>query len=50
MPAYYSPDFIVRTAGFVFVVETKAQSALSDENVQYKQRAATSWTDQINAS
>ena len=48
MPASYSPDFIVRTADKIFIVETKAQSALSDENVQRKQRAAISWVDQIN--
>jgi type III restriction enzyme len=49
MPARYSPDCLVRTAGRVYVVETKAQSALSDENVQRKQRAAIAWCEQINA-
>ena len=49
MPSYYSPDFIMRTSSDVFIVETKAQSALSDENVQRKQRAALSWVDQINS-
>jgi type III restriction enzyme len=49
MPGYYSPDFIMRTSSDVFIVETKAQSALSDENVQRKQRAALSWVDQINS-
>ena len=48
MPAQYSPDFLVRTAADVFVVETKAQSALSDENVKRKQRAAIAWCEQIN--
>jgi type III restriction enzyme len=48
MPAQYSPDFLVRTAHDVYVVETKAQSALSDENVKRKQRAAVSWCEQIN--
>lgn len=48
MPASYSPDFIVRTADSIYIVETKAQSALSDENVQRKQRAALSWVEQIN--
>ena len=48
MPASYSPDFIVRTATDVYIIETKAQSALSDENVQRKQRAALAWVDQIN--
>lgn len=48
MPAQYSPDFLIRTAQTVYVVETKAQSALSDENVRRKQKAAVAWCDQIN--
>jgi type III restriction enzyme len=48
MPAQYSPDFLVRTPDRVYIVETKAQSALSDENVQRKQRAAIAWCEQIN--
>lgn len=48
MPAQYSPDFLVRTDAHVYVVETKAQSALSDENVRRKQRAALAWCEQIN--
>lgn len=49
MPGSYSPDFILRTGIDIYIVETKAQSALSDENVQRKQRAALTWVDQINA-
>jgi type III restriction enzyme len=48
MPAQYSPDFLVRTDTDHYVVETKAQSALSDENVRRKQRAALAWCEQIN--
>jgi type III restriction enzyme len=48
MPAQYSPDFLVRTADTIFIVETKAQFALSDENVQRKKRAAAAWCEQIN--
>ena len=48
MPAQYSPDFLVRTDAEVYVVETKAQSALSDENVKRKQRAAVAWCEQLN--
>lgn len=48
MPAQYSPDFLVRADMDVYVVETKAQSALSDENVKRKQRAALAWCEQIN--
>lgn len=48
MPAQYSPDFLIRTQSTIYVVETKAQSALSDENVQRKQKAALAWCEQIN--
>ena len=48
MPAEYSPDFLIRTPFTIYVVETKAQSALSDENVQRKQKAALAWCEQIN--
>lgn len=48
MPAQYSPDFLIRTPLMIYVVETKAQSALSDQNVQRKQRAALAWCEQIN--
>ena len=49
MPAQYSPDFLLRTETDCYVVETKAQSALSDENVRRKQRAAVAWVEQINS-
>jgi type III restriction enzyme len=49
MPGSYSPDFVVRTAKAVYIVETKAQTALSDENVARKQRAALSWVEQISS-
>jgi type III restriction enzyme len=48
MPALYSPDFLVRTAKSVYVVETKAQAFLSDANVQRKKIAAVTWCTQIN--
>lgn len=48
MPAQYSPDLLVRTESAIYVVETKAQSAISDENVKRKMRAALAWVDQIN--
>lgn len=48
MPARYSPDFLVQTADEVYVVETKADSALSDANVQRKQLSAIAWCEQIN--
>lgn len=48
MPARYSPDFLFRTEDMIYVVETKADSALSDINVQRKQAAAIAWCEQIN--
>ncbi|MES1170103.1 MAG: restriction endonuclease subunit R, partial [Leifsonia sp.] len=48
MPAYYSPDFLVRTSDRIFVVETKAQNLLNEANVQRKRRAALAWVEQIN--
>lgn len=48
MPARYSPDFLVRTESMIYVVETKADSDLSNINVQRKQAAAIAWCDQIN--
>jgi type III restriction enzyme len=48
MPAQYSPDFLVRTADRIYLVETKAQSALSDTNVQRKKRSAVSWVTSVN--
>jgi type III restriction enzyme len=49
MPAQYSPDFLVRSAEYVFVVETKGQSSLTDANVQRKRKAALAWVNGINA-
>lgn len=48
MPAQYSPDFLVRTASDIYVVETKAQANLTDENVHRKELAALHWCEQIN--
>lgn len=48
MPARYSPDFFMRTADMTYVVETKADTDLSNQNVQRKQTAAIAWCEQIN--
>ncbi len=48
MPATYSPDFLIRTADGIYVVETKAQNMVGEENVQRKKRAAIAWCDQVN--
>ena len=47
-PAYYYPDFLVRIGEDIYLVETKAQNQLLQENVVRKQRAATAWVEKIN--
>ena len=48
LPAFYCPDFLVRTEGAVYLVETKAQQQTIHPNVQRKLRAALAWCDRIN--
>ena len=48
LPAFYSPDFLVRTVDAVFLVETKAQEQVNNPNVQRKLKAATAWCERIN--
>jgi type III restriction enzyme len=49
LPAFYSPDFLLRTATAVYLVETKAQGQVSSPNVQRKLKAAAAWCEKINA-
>jgi len=48
MLASYSPDFVVRTADKIYIVETKAQDKLTVENVRHKQLATVDWINRIN--
>jgi type III restriction enzyme len=48
LPAFYSPDFLVRTADAIYLVETKAQEQTLHPNVQRKRRAAVAWCERIN--
>ncbi len=48
LPAFYSPDFLVRTADAVYLVETKAQAQVMNPNVQRKLKAALAWCERIN--
>ncbi|MGC3985073.1 MAG: hypothetical protein QM777_10255 [Pseudorhodoferax sp.] len=48
LPAFYTPDFLVRTAGAIYLVETKAQQQLVHPNVQRKLKAALGWCERIN--
>jgi type III restriction enzyme len=45
---FYSPDFLVRAAGSVWVVETKSQAMLGQADVVRKKRAALAWCERIN--
>jgi type III restriction enzyme len=48
LPAFYIPDFLVRTADTIYLVETKAQQQVGHPNVQRKLKAATTWCERIN--
>ena len=48
LPAFYSPDFLVRTASAVYLVETKGQDQTIHPNVQRKRKAALAWCERIN--
>jgi type III restriction enzyme len=48
LPAFYSPDFLVRTEGEVYLVETKAQEQTNHPNVQRKRKAALAWCERLN--
>jgi type III restriction enzyme len=48
LPAFYSPDFLVRTENAVYLVETKAQEQTIHPNVKRKLKAAMAWCERIN--
>ena len=48
LPAFYSPDFLVRTETAIYLVETKAQQQTTHPNVQRKLKSATAWCERIN--
>jgi len=49
LPAFYSPDFLVRTADAVCLAETKAQDQTQHPNVLRKRKAALAWCERINS-
>ena len=49
LPAFYSPDFLVRTANAIYLVETKAQEQAICPNVTRKLNAAVGWCARINS-
>lgn len=44
----YSPDFIVKTDKKIYVIETKADRDINDQNVRHKQLAALDWIKRVN--
>lgn len=44
----YYPDFLIRMTDKYYVVETKADNALSEENVKQKRKAAMDWAGKLN--
>lgn len=48
LPAFYSPDFLVRTVAAIYLVETKAQQQTTHPNVQRKLKSAVAWCERIN--
>jgi type III restriction enzyme len=44
----YHPDFILVTKQKVYVIETKGQDKIKDENVKQKQLATLAWCSKIN--
>jgi type III restriction enzyme len=48
LPAFYSPDFLVRTEDAIYLLETKAQQQAIHPNVQRKLKAAVGWCERIN--
>ena len=50
LPAFYSPDFLVRAKGCVYLTETKAQQQTTHPNVRRKLKAASAWCERINST
>lgn len=45
----YSPDFIVKTAKKIYLIETKSDKDLNDQNVRQKQLSTLDWVKRINS-
>lgn len=48
LPGFYFPDFLVRTAMGIWLVETKAQNQLTQADVVRKKTAAVAWCERAN--
>lgn len=45
----YSPDFIVKTKAKMYIIESKADKDLNEQNVRQKQLATLDWVKRINS-
>ena len=48
MLSSYFPDFMIKTADTVYLVEAKAEKDISNINVKAKHRSALDWVTKIN--
>ena len=48
MLSFYYPDFMVKIGNDIYMVETKAQKDVSQENVVQKQKGALDWIKNTN--
>ena len=46
--AHYSPDFMVKIADKMYIVETKADKDMNNKDVQSKRLATIDWTNRVN--
>ena len=46
--SFYYPDFIIKTADKIYLIETKSDKDLNDPNVKQKQLATLDWIKRIN--
>ena len=46
--AHYHPDFMVKVNDKIFIVETKAERDLDNQNVQSKRLATVDWIEKVN--
>lgn len=47
--ASYFPDFVIKIGEDIYLVETKAQKDLNNENVKSKEQAAMDWINKVNS-
>ena len=46
--AHYYPDFMVKIADKMYLVETKSDRDMNNQNVKSKRLAAIDWTERVN--